>query len=524
MSLGRSVQPAAKFLFRLARPSLINQVLTIRFESSSLLRQVFQQQSLIRSSVIIRQYSKAENEPEGKVSAFDRIRAKNQPEISGENAVTRLDNEASPLVLEGLTDEKGKILVRTKDDLNRLIRVLKDQKVILSPETVQLLKQQVGWTDLDERLFLEQQRAVNKSSADEEEKRSKYEPFAFNVRPEESPRYDGSTADLQRFDLKALGSGQLIAFVLTFVMTTIMIFHETSLSEWMDSCAFNIERKQAEGTLQFDFLKIITSLFAPSSMTDWAMNSYIGFYAVRTISCVFGELSAIAFMALFGIWTARMGLNQLNRTFLNSVFEKDEDGDLIERKKEFYVGAENVTFNTTFIYALGTFAACMMPGLMIPTLPYLPSCPLVAVPLLGMLVDLTSQIFTAESKIRPELTEEEDDESDANELFRAEVARLRTEISSKQQSAEQQTPSEPSEETDGLLKRLELRTEIEPKALVNDARYFGVLGGALVWFVFFRWIPLGRVVRLQRPSMQAELSRRFHNDTLVRQLMNQLKR
>ncbi|KAK9366055.1 hypothetical protein V1509DRAFT_631118 [Lipomyces kononenkoae] len=247
-----------------------------------------------------------------------------------------------------------------------------------------------------------------------------------------------------------LGAGIAIVTIMAIAQGV----HTFAPEDWDKYFAITISESPFGSTIKLNPIAMILNVFSPANMSEWVLNSFVGFYTFRVLAIVFGNTVTIALGILAGAWANRAILYEAEKTYDKAIEKETSDGSIAEERVTVCKGLDKATCNTTFIFSLAAFVGCIFPNAMVPLVG---PCPLIALPTMGALSDC---IF----------------------LFRL-------------------NRTEPSQ---GESKSLIVRASPD-----YFGHLYGMLGGVALWFMLARWTTAGRQLRSQSRSLQYLMTKMF---------------
>lgn len=280
-------------------------------------------------------------------------------------------SKSKPLHVPGITDEQGFGVIKSKEDLRKLLESTEGQIVeINDPNNVLGMKEELEAMKIKETSKVAKPGAIGGGgdilvdTSDEAGEKEKAKPHM----------------------------GFLPAVTVVALMAMAEAFYLFRPEIWKQACTVNIPTLPAGTAFPLDFRLLLTSTFAAPSFQDWIINSYVAFFSIRTLSMIFGNTVGFGFIAMYFAYANRVLLFEATRSHAQYVEEIDSDGNKSGEIAYFTQPINNSSANTTMIFGIAAFAGCMLPNVMLPWIPQFGSIPLLALSTIGVLYDLSFAI------------------------------------------------------------------------------------------------------------------------------------
>ncbi|KAK9447573.1 uncharacterized protein V1518DRAFT_421350 [Limtongia smithiae] len=362
------------------------------------------------------------------------------------SATSNAPSDMQSAEIPGMTDKDGRVVITSRAQLVALLAKLEGTN--LQIENADEVLKQLGLTDKEiagitmskEKVMTEATRGGSGGDG------------GGKVAMTKSEQSDSDAS-------AKLPTGLGAAYTFLVIMATIQGIFVIKPEVWQKYFAVNMPSVPPGSEVQLNPFAIITNAFAPSSMVDWIVNSYVSFFAVRSLAIVFGNFTTLSLVVLFATWANRALFIEAEKTDMRATPAVD---DKEEGQKEYYRGLSKATANATLVFSLAAFAGCIFPNAFVPLIPIIGPCPLLALPCIGVLTDVITII-------RQDKPAENVQYSPAEEIWH--------------------------------------RLTVE-----NSAHLYGAVAGFAAWFFLARWTRMGQRVRSQSRGLQIALSKQFTPD------------
>ncbi|KAK9478992.1 hypothetical protein V1514DRAFT_329612 [Lipomyces japonicus] len=244
-------------------------------------------------------------------------------------------------------------------------------------------------------------------------------------------------------------SGKILGLLVVSVMVGSQFLKLVNPDVWQQYFTVSIDSAPVGSIVKINPLSTVLNLFAPVTMFDALFNSFVGYFAIRVTAITFGSFMTASFLLFFATFANRVLLYDGEKTRDVKV-DKIVDGEVQQQTVKVCRGLSHETSNTVMIFSLASFIGMILPNTMVPLIG---ACPLLALPLMGVV-------------------------SDSFTLFKV---------------ARQNQTTQENESSSKLLSQ----------SRINDmAHIYGLAAGWAVWFVAIRWTRVGKRLRVNSPAMQ----------------------
>ncbi|KAK7207333.1 hypothetical protein BZA70DRAFT_10212 [Myxozyma melibiosi] len=396
--------------------------------------------------------------------------AKKKAEAPAVNA-----EQGVPLHVPGLTDEKGFGIIKTKKDLEKLLKSVEGKEVVIN--------------DPDNVLGLPKHLLEKVAAPTAEETKE----------PARAPGAAGGGGDIivdttvEEKDQKKAHMGYLPAVVFISLMAVVQAVSIYQPEIWKSACTVSLPSAPTGTPITIDLRVLLTSAFSAPSFSDWVINSYVGFFSIRALSMIFGNLTGFGFIAVYLTYANRALLYEASRTHPKYVEETDDEGNPVERIRQVTQAVEGVTSNTTLVFSLAAFAGCMMPHVMLPVLPSIGPLPLLSLSIMGVFADLYNIGVT------PRLPDILPASATYSSKPTTDPKPVATSAGGDEEGAEATGKNEQEQDRaageDETAAAGGFMTKVRQS---NTEHIYGLIGGAVLWFCAARWTSVGARLRGNR--------------------------
>ncbi|KAK9458015.1 hypothetical protein V1511DRAFT_491482 [Dipodascopsis uninucleata] len=253
-------------------------------------------------------------------------------------------------------------------------------------------------------------------------------------------------------EYKPHSNGLILAIGVLIIMfgTQVASFYDYEF--WSKYASITIPSSPSGTEVKLEPIALLMNVFSTTSTGQFLTNTFIGYYAIRASVIALGTMTTMTLLALFAAWGNRSIFYEAEKSYTTQVQHADIDGDIVQEKVRVCKGVQNATSNTVMIFSIASLSGLMFPNTFVPLLG---PCPLLALPMMGLIADFVSVFRLARES--PTLADEG-------------------------------------------------RSLLNRAGLSDLAHLYGVVAGATIWFLAIRWSAVGRQIRSNRKGLQYAIS------------------